>query len=238
MLLSWLVAQKWKPAQPFAQPHEIAFAIAAFSAPALIMAACYWNRLGFFPRYGTAAMLGGCLLMTGWLATITRRRQQASAAAAVIILLAFCWTRGGTKYLAEPYDDASFAYRTTSPELPFVASCGLTFLEMDHRESPQFSKRLFYLLDMESALKYTQASVLESYPAISRHIPMHANLVQYHEFVKHNRRFLVLASPNCPLEWLLRRLKDDGAAIRLVEESKFGYRDRYLYEVSFATQQD
>lgn len=236
MLVLGIGGRKWKTTlawRDLAQPHELAFSIATLALPAIIISYCYWSGLAFFGRYGIGAALGGCLILTALLAKITRRRVDASVASAVIILLLFCWTRGGTKLIAEPYDDASLAYQTISPGLPFVAACGLTFLEMDHRESPDFAKRLFYLTDMESAMKYTRSNGFESYPTLRRWVPIRANIAQYHEFVKHNPQFLVLASPDCPLEWLLMKLKDDGANVRLLQESKFGYRDRNLYEVTF-----
>jgi hypothetical protein len=236
MMVLWIAGRKKKAAgvawRDLAQPHEIAFSIAAVVLPTVIIAYCIRSGIAYWPRYGMGAAVGGSLLATALLAKVTKRNVEACATAAVSILVLFCFTKAGTQLLTQPFERESTAYRTIRSELPFVASCGLTFLEMDHRESPEFAKRLFYLTDMESAFRYVHATGFEGFPAMQRWVPFRATVTPYREFVKHNRQFLVLATPDCPLEWLLRKLKDDGAEIRLLQDQKTGYRDHQLYEVT------
>jgi hypothetical protein len=44
--------------------------------------------------------------------------------------------------------------------------------------------------------------------------------------------FLVIATPGYPEDWLLDKLKDDGAELRLLEREVTGYKDRDLFLVS------
>lgn len=213
-------------------PHELAFSLAAFLAPMVTIGFCIWSGTPFWARYGIGASLGACLILTAIAAIATGRNSNRTVAAAGLILILFCFTKAGTERLNEDFKNVSTVYRTIRPELPFVAACGQAFLEMDHRESPEFGKRLFYLTDEESDLRYVGSNLFELYPTYQRWLPIRAAVSPYHEFVKNNRQFLVLANPDCPVEWLLMKLKDDGAQIRLLQEMKTGYQDHFLYEVT------
>jgi hypothetical protein len=237
MLVLWIAGRNKNISQrvlwrDLAKPHEIAFSIAALVLPTVIIAYCIASGVAWWDRYGICAAIGGCLILTALLAAILRRNVNSSAAAAVLILILFCFTQAGTQLVMEPFGNVSTAYRTNHPELPFVAACGLTFLEMDHRESPDFVSRLYYLTDKESAFNYVHASAFDGYAHMRPWFPIRANIFDYHDFVAHNRHFLVLATPGCPLEWLLLKLKDDGARIQLIQDQKTGYRDRNVYEVT------
>ena len=215
-----------------ARPQEIGFSIAALVLPTVIIAYCISSHGAWWDRYGACAAIGGCLILTALLAAVTRRKANSSAVAAALILLLFCFTKAGTQLVMEPFGNVSLSYRTTRPELPFVAACGMTYLEMDHREPPELIKRLYYLTDKESAFSYVHASAFDGYGILRQWFPIRANVSPYHDFVERNRHFLVLATPDCPLEWLLLKLRDDGAQIRLLQDLKTGYRDRNLYEVT------
>ena len=236
MLVLWFVTRK-TPAisvRDFAAPHETAFALAAMFLPVVIIGYCYSSHMGFFARYGIGAALGGGLILTAFLAKITKHNANISVAAAFAILILFAYRKADTPLLRKQFETDSTAYRTLDPDLPFVTACGLTFLEMDHREPSEFTRRMFYLTDWDSAVKYIDATVFESVPLIQQWFPIRANVSPYREFVKTHNRFVVLASPDCPLEWLLLKLKDDGAQIRLLQDTKIGYRDRNLYEVTYS----
>ncbi len=235
MLVAWIAGRNkgssvaWRD---LARPHEIGFAIAALVLPTVIIFYCIATRAAWGDRYGSCAAIGGCLILTALLAAVTKRKANVSAAAAALILILFFFTKAGTQVVMEPFGNESTSYRTIRPDLPFVAACGMTYLEMDHREPPEFIKRLYYLTDKESAFSYVHASAFDGYAVVRQWFPIRANLSPYHDFVEHNRHFLVLATPDCPLEWLLLKLRDDGAQIRLIQDLKTGYRDRDLYEVT------
>jgi hypothetical protein len=219
-----------------AAPHEVAFAIATFLAP--VATICYSMASGapFWIRYGTGAILGAALLLTGLLALATKRNPRAALAAAALILILFCAIRAGTGSLIADAADASTAYRTIRPDLPFVTASGMTFLEMDHREAPGFAGRLYYLTDREAAIRNHSNIFEEVFPPVQKWFPIRAKIEPYGEFVIRNREFLVLGTRGFPEDWLLQKLEQDGARIRLVQALKTGYHDQELYQVTLARQ--
>jgi Dolichyl-phosphate-mannose-protein mannosyltransferase len=216
-----------------AAPHEAAFAIAAFLAP--VVTICYSSASGapFWVRYGTGAILGGALLLTAALAFATKRNPEAALTAASVILMLFCATRAGTAVLIPDSENASTAYRTIHPDLPFVTASGTTFLEMDHRETPAFASRLFYLTDREAADRNHSDIFEDIFPRVRKWFPLRATIEPYDEFVNHHRQFLVLATRGFPEDWLLKKLEQDGARIRLIQDLKTGYRDGQLYQIAW-----
>ena len=132
----------------------------------------------------------------------------------------------------QPAPVASTMYRQVSPELPFVTASGLTFLEMDHREDSRFVKRLYYLTDTPSAIRYAHATIFEGLPILARYFPVRATVIPYQSFLATHDRFLVFATPDYPEDWLLDKLRDDGAAIRQICQIHTDYRDQMLYEVA------
>jgi hypothetical protein len=235
ILLAWLVGGSRKRTHfrwpEFARPHEIAFSVAALLAPLITIGYCIWSGVPFWPRHGSGAILGGTLILTALLASVTRRNVNAAVGSAGLILILFCFTRAGTGRLMKQYENISTAYRTIRPELPFVTASGLTFLEMDHREAPEFLHRLYDLTDRESAVRY-HTNIFEWLPIIKQWFPVRANIEPYRDFISRNRQFLVLATKGFPEDWLLLKLAEDGAQIRLLDEENTGYRDRELYEVT------
>jgi 4-amino-4-deoxy-L-arabinose transferase-like glycosyltransferase len=210
---------------------EIAFLLVAFLAPVVTITYCIFNKIPFWDRYGICAILPATLFVTALVAKVVRRNSAVALVLAVLILVLFCWTRPGTAGLTDQFDNPSTAYRTIRPELPFVAASGLTFLEMDHRESPEFIHRLYYLTDREAATQF-HATIFEGLPKERPWFPIRANMTPFREFTAQHRQFLVLATPGYPEDWLLPKLIADGAQIRLIQETKTGYRDRNLYEVT------
>jgi hypothetical protein len=214
-----------------ARPHEIAFAIASFLAPLVTICYSHWSGAPFWLRYAIGAIAGATLILAALLALATRRNSNLAAAAAGLILMLFCVTRAGTGHLVEWYDNTSTGYRAVRPDLPFVTASGLTFLEMDRREQPAFLSRLYYLTDRDSALRY-HTNIFEGMPILKQWFPVRANIELYRDFTSRNRQFLVLATQGFPEDWLLLKLAEDGAQIRLLREENTGYRDRELYEVT------
>jgi hypothetical protein len=234
LLLFWLVGRVKGPRVhwwDFAALHELAFSIAAFLAPLVLIGYCIWSGVPFWQRYGVGAALGGSLMLTAFLAVITRRNSGAAVASAGLILILFCVTKAGTGRLMKQYENPSTNYRTTHPELPFVTASGLTFLEMDHREAPEFTTRLYYLTDREAAVR-NHSTIFEGLPQLRQWFPVRSKIEPYRDFIRRSPRFLVLATPEFPEDWLLPKLQADGAQIRLLQELKTGYRDHHLYEVT------
>jgi hypothetical protein len=122
-------------------------------------------------------------------------------------------------------------YRNVCPNLPFVAASGLTFFEMDHREPSEMVNRLYYLTDREAALKFAHATIFEGFATIKNWFPVRANVEPYSHFVAKHPYFMVLATPDYPEDWLMRKLAFDGAQFRYFGNVPTGYKDGMLFEV-------
>jgi 4-amino-4-deoxy-L-arabinose transferase-like glycosyltransferase len=235
ILLIWFAGRagggrlRWRE---LTSPHEIAFAVAALLAPLVTICYCISNSEPFWVRYAIGAIVGATLLLAGLLAAGVKGNSNRAVAAACLILILFCATRAGTGILVRDDLDASTAYRTTRPDLPFVTAGGMTFLEMDQREAPGFTGRLYYLTDRESAVRNHSTIFEEVFPPARKWFPIRAKIEPYREFVTRNHEFLVLGTRGFPEDWLLQKLEQDGARITLLEELKTGYQDRELYQVT------
>jgi 4-amino-4-deoxy-L-arabinose transferase-like glycosyltransferase len=214
-----------------ARPHEIAFAVASFLAPLPVMGYCIRSGGPFWPRYAIGAIVGATLILVALLAFATKRNPNLTVSAAGFILMAFCVTKAGTGHLMAAYENVSTAYKSVRPELPFVTASGLTFLEMDHREASGFLNRVYYLTDHDSSLRY-HTNLFESMPIVKQRFAVRANVEPYRDFTSGNRQFLVLATRGFPEDWLLLKLADDGADIRLLRDESTGYRDHELYLIT------
>ncbi len=93
-------------------------------------------------------------------------------------------------------------------------------------------------MDHDSAVKYAHATLLEMLPEMKRRFPIRASVVAYNDFVSRHKRFLVLATPGYPEDWLLDKLKADRAELKLLANMETGYQDKCLFEVIFLDLQD
>lgn len=221
------------PAAVFFAPHEVSFALTALFAPALIIAYALAVQMSFWNRYAVGACLGVSLLATFFIAYKTNRKLWAAGLFAVLTLADFCRTTVNWPFLTQSSAEraVSTAYRDVHPDWPLVAASGISFLAMDHWEPPAVVARLYYLTDYESAMRYTGGNSFESFPDLCKYFPIRAHVAKYREFIARHERFLVLGTPDVPQEWLLHKLRDDGAELRLIATLRTYYKSRHLYEV-------
>ena len=213
--------------------HEKIFIVSMLLMPAVVMGYLFWAKVAFWPRYGIGIVMALSIGLPSYIARKTNRNIFAAGISVVLTLVGFCVrTYPELSSYWRPAVVASALYRQISPELPFVTASGLTFLEMDHREEAGFVKRLYYLTDQDSAVRYAHATIFETMPAVARYFPVRATIAPYHSFLAAHDRFLVFATPGYPEDWLLDKLKEDGLKIRQVCQTDTEYRDKVLYEVS------
>ena len=125
------------------------------------------------------------------------------------------------------------------PELTVVAASELTFLEMDHNESPRMVGRLFYLYDRQAELKIAQRTIANGLLRAKQYFPLRAKIVPYTEFIRDHRSFLVAGVYEHPGDWLLRKLLEDGAQVRIIaRDTAYGDNDIYLVSFSQSEQND
>lgn len=222
------VARKWREVGSL---HELGFCIATLTGTVCVVGYCAMSDVAFFFRYGIGAVLGATFLLVTLFARLIWDRG-CVLAVAILLLGMFVWNKGRTGVAMERFQGVSTAYRGIGNGLPFVVANGLTFVEMDRREPQELLGRLFYLTNEKAALHYIRANMFEGLIKVQRLFPIRARVVDYDGFVSDHPRFLVFAMPDDPENWLLSKLKDDGAEIRLLQEaSQTGYLDRRVYEV-------
>ena len=220
----------------------MAFSLAALPAIAVILAKGMSSQ--FFPRYGSAGILGlGLLfgLFMHW------RNTSARVAARVVAVLLVCHACNFAVWLYPLIGDPPTAEKATlekrerrqsaydiRKDLPFVVAGGIRFLELDHYGSKELVSRLYYLLDRDTSLEYTQSDIFaKAFPQMQHWFPMRGKLVPYQQFVAEHERFLVYGNYHFPNDWLLKKLIDDGASLSLLTDTESMLGDQMLFEVNW-----
>ncbi|WP_162179839.1 glycosyltransferase family 39 protein [Bryobacter aggregatus] len=231
VVLGYAVRDSGKPWCKIIRSHELAFCLTTLAMPALVGVYCMISGIQFVGRYGIGAMLGVTLLVVAILARLLRNPGTVLLITVLLVGL-FVWSKGLTGMQMGRYRNVSLQYREIEPNLPFITANGMTFLEMDRREPTQLAARLFYLTNNEAALHYIKSNMFEGLVHVQRLFPIRGQVVSYEQFLATHRRFLVFAMPSDHENWLLPKLKDDGATISLrMEAEQTGYLDRHVYEV-------
>lgn len=220
--------------------------IAMFALPAVQIAILMHTHGAFFPRYGVLACLAAALLATSFLAWWTARDLRAALVASIIALLIsgqvslaldglpILFNRRllhASEPVIEPCQVCAWA-DAIDPTLPIVDGSGLTFLEMDHRESAELLHRVFYLTDPAASRKFAHATIFEGMPLERQLFPIRSNVETYPNFLRQHPHFFVYGQYDYPEDWLLRKLQADGADLRVRGRVDAQYRDRELYEVT------
>lgn len=104
---------------------------------------------------------------------------------------------------------------TFMPDLPLVAHTALTFLELDHQEAPEVTRRLYLLTDEEAASAIAHDTVFAHFERVKEVFPIPGKVEPYCSFVSTHPRFLVVGAYDHPTGWLLRKLYRDGAELRV-----------------------
>jgi len=235
--ISWL-----RPAPRFVLTRPEWVAVLCFLlTPVLIIARLTLQHGAFFFRYGDAAMLGTAILFTVLLCRLTANRPAAALLAVVIFLFVSSRMQHAILFVGEsrifhhteptivPFHPDSVA----TSQLPLVINSGIVFIEMNNHESPQLLDRTFYLTGGPVALHYTNATIFEGMAYEVEAFHLHGRAEPYPAFVHHHPHFYLLASDHdFPEDWLLRKLRADGAQMRLLETIDNSYRDHNLYEVT------
>jgi hypothetical protein len=204
--------------------------------PMMFTALFMLRHAAFFGRYG----LPGCIPLAILLVLFLYRRFHGLRRTAVVLLAVSALTllvypigsitraiRGGSEN-----DSSKHSWSQVSPELPLVAASGLTFVEMNHRESSDLLRRTYYLTDRQAAIAYAHATLFENEAETSRIFHFRGQVLDLRSFEATHPRFLVLGTLDYPEDWLLRKLLADGASLRLLGKYETSYKDKSLYEVT------
>lgn len=233
VLLAIATVRHWRELRVKFELHEAAFGWAVLCAPFLLMAYSAYSRVPFWNRYGSPASVALCLLLAGWFSAGLRRHLAAAAGFTILVFATLLFSRAGTPATLAKYRDTATTYRDIRTDLPFVTASGLSFLEMDLHEPKTLAHRLVYLTDREAAIRYRHSTLFEGLSAVQRVFPLRGRVEPYAEFRAQHKEFLVFARPKAEEDWLLDKLRDDGATLRLLSEHKTPYIDTQIYQVRF-----
>jgi 4-amino-4-deoxy-L-arabinose transferase-like glycosyltransferase len=226
-VLIYRLRTREKPARTNFSAVEVSFVAGLLLLPIVINGVLMFRHGAFFTRYSIPTLFAFPLVFVVLLAYWTDVNRPAALAVCAAIGAYVLWHEG--KPIAKHSD-----FARVYPDLPLVAASGLTFMEMDREQPATTVKRLFYLTDMNLALTYAHASMLENLFATTRQcLPIRGHIEPFRTFVSEHHRFLVLGTPSYAEDWLLRYLMAQHAKLELVGEFPSESKDSQLYLVDF-----
>jgi hypothetical protein len=211
---------------------------------ALVPVFCVLLSMGmtgiYFDRYGLPALVGCSILLGGLIARRTRQSRSAGAVVALIFIGAFAVNSASLlpAPLVKPASSPTiptpqFVLSDISRDLPVVITNGLLFLEFDHYESQTVTDRLYFLTDSAQALRYTGTNVFDrGFYILRKWFPIRAHVEDYQRFLSTHSRFMVLATPGFPTDWVMRKMQDDGVPLTFKGEFPLQHGNSILAEVS------
>jgi len=125
--------------------------------------------------------------------------------------------------------------------LPVVAAHADTFIDINQREEATFSSRVSFLMSRADAVQYRHLTLYEEeLNHVNGVFPLRDHVVNYQDFVAEHPRFILLSTPQTDpydsMEWIVPKLLDEHATIRLLGPATGSYMDSMLYEVTMPTQ--
>ena len=206
--------------------------VGLLSLPFLINLILMATHSAFFERYCLATSLTIAISTVILMGAVTDWSRLAALSSAVVILLFALEENFVRPFWHQTHMTVVAASDQIPAGLPVVAASGLTFLEMDHYERPEFLQRVYYLTDHDSAFQYAHANIFEFMATEAKYFPIRSHVTPYQEFIRRFPRFIVLGSIEYPEDWLLRKLVAEGAKVQQIGSIQGHlYRDDTLYEI-------
>ncbi len=237
-------AQARGEARPGFSLPEMIFAAGLCCVPLVVVAVFMHSHSAYFDRYGIPSIFGASILVAAIVARWTHTSSRAALVCSLFLVFGVIRPASITRHLQalfpQPPVTAAITgisdtpYTQVLPDLPFVDASGLTFLEMNSRENPAFLSRVYYLTDIQAAVKYANATIFEGMPNLVGKFPIRAHVEPYPAFIQQHRQFLVFGTYDYPEDWLLRKLLADGATLKFLGDYPSTYKDNHLYEVTLA----
>ena len=201
--------------------------------PVLLIVFLMTRHGAFWDRYAITTEAVIYVAMAVLLGFRLNRSRYAGYAAATVLLV-FCVKVQVWEALSVPPHRTASILASVRPDLPLVVAGGVTFFEMNHHEEARDLSRMYFLKNRKAALRYTNTNLFEDrgfpdhmYPGL----PISAHVAGYDDFLAGHREFLVLGKFDAPEEWLLKKLKDDGARVTWLGTYPIPYVDSNLYLV-------
>jgi hypothetical protein len=219
---------------------EVALAVGFLLVPVFAFLLAEFFTKIFMPRYGLTAVIGLAILLPQIAAASTRSSRQVAAA---LCLLVGGWLIGSDIWrivlaVNSPPPPVAVSLDQNA-ELPLVISSGLIYYEMNHYASPEIANRMWYLTDQEIARQETGTDVFDKgFPELDRMFPFRAKLGGYRAFLSAHQRFLVYGYAHYENDWLVSRLKQDGARLNYLGQRPEEFGRAVLYEVQMPELQE
>jgi hypothetical protein len=215
--------------------HELVCAVSFALIPMLSFLLAVSITGIFLDRYGLASLLG-LSIVAGWYFCHAGRGKTVQGGMVVALMVTWIVLFVASYFFTQtsaPSSSKSPDLSAIHSELPIVISNGLMFLEMDHYAQPNVAARLRFLTDEDAGLRYTGTNVFDrGYPLLRKWFPIRGKIEPYKSFIQAQRSFLVYGTYTHPMEWLLRRLKEEDAHVISLAAAPGPYGDMVLQVVS------
>jgi hypothetical protein len=208
--------------------HELVVLIAFSLIPVVSVMVSMIATNVFQNRYAATGILG----LSALLSLVACRCGNRNAAVADVVYLLWLTTtilKPVSNYVSPWYGQLMASgvtrdntlYSGSMRERPIVMSSGFLFIEADHYAPSLVVKRLYFLIDEAAARKYTGTDIFDKkFVSIRTAVPFRAHLEGYTSFVSRYRTFFVMGPLYGPMDWLIPRLRADGAQITLEREDQ------------------
>ncbi len=194
------------------EPYEMTAAIGLLCTPFAAFAMATAFKGGYFARYGLAAGIGSGILAASIAHALAGARLRW---AWMLPALALAWfsVRFSIEWTA--YRPAALIPEMAArSEMPLVAADGQTFLQLDRYLDDKTARRLVFVTDRDSALRYMGTDCYDRTLQIARPwFPLRGKLVSYQEFTREHRSYLVFGTRREEHHWILAKLAVDGAKL-------------------------
>ena len=219
---------------------DLALCLTFLLLPVLLNAISFYKHIPYYDRYASPAAEMISVLIVLFVAYESKANRLSGFVAAGVIFAFLVSSPLLAGLDHEPFQAANQVPRISisrtpfgqvHPELPLVINNALVFLELDHYELPDVLARLYYVTDVDSALKYTRSNVTEGLPVLKQYFPIRANVSRYSDFISTHRHFLIWGRMDDELGWLLRKLRADGVGLRKLGDFQSADYGGELYEV-------
>ncbi len=207
--------------------------VLGIAIPAIITLLMMRTHGAFWERYCLTSCLATVIGGTGWIAWRFEFRRIAALGGVLVLAVAIVVTDFALPFLeARRHTPTARVLDNIRPDLPLVVGNGVSFLEMDNREPLALKSRIFYLEDRPSAIRYSHSTLFEGLETTTRYFPVQAHVDQFSNFVRKHHEFLVLSRLDWPENWILPKLRDDGAVIASLGHYDIPYSDQDLFLVT------
>jgi hypothetical protein len=209
-------AKKGSRPMPKFVAEDLALLACLLLNPILLNLVLMWRHGNFFDRYCITSSVAICLALALLLSIYLRPGYGAIGLASLVMIASL--VHGVSRGLELPRVDP-LPWSTLRPDLPVVASGGMTFYEMNHHEDPGLLSRLYCLKDRAAAIKYEGTNLLQDFEGPdemkSAGIPLAGKVESYRSFVAQHREFLVFGGF---LDWPILKLRDEGATVEVLAD--------------------